>query len=384
MARFAFVTWGGAGNQTPAIGLADALAGRGHEITFAGYDEQRERFTALGFPFRTLRHAQRRWPAAQPPDWMPVLADVVWACGEHLRDVPELLAAEHYDALVIDCLMFGALAAAERESLPAAVLVHSAPGALLPPGGGLDQLALARVNELRSSAGLPAVKDLWETWRPFPVVCASTPDLDPPAPPAPGAFAYVGPVFEPRRGAPWARPWPAEDPRPLALVSFSTGQAWDQTSRISRTLAALSADRYRVLVTTAMADVSGVRAPGDAVLAPYVAHADVLPHASVTVTHAGHGTVSASLAHGVPLVALPNPAADQPALAGQIERLGVGIALDGDTATPDQIAGAVHTVLTGDAYARNARRLADTIAALPGPAGAAVLLERLAGPATGR
>ncbi|MCL2729437.1 MAG: hypothetical protein FWE15_05355, partial [Actinomycetia bacterium] len=172
MARFAFVTWGGAGNQTPAIGLAAALAGRGHAITFAGYDEQRERFTSLGFPFRTLRHAQQRWPAAQPPDWMPVLADVVWACGEHLRDVPELLAAETYDALVVDCLMFGALAAAEREPVPTAVLVHSAPGALLPPGGGLDRLALARVNDVRTGAGLPAVQDLWETWRPFPVVCA--------------------------------------------------------------------------------------------------------------------------------------------------------------------------------------------------------------------
>jgi UDP:flavonoid glycosyltransferase YjiC (YdhE family) len=165
------------------------------------------------------------------------------------------------------------------------------------------------------------------------------------------------------------------------LVSFSTGPAWDQTSRISRTLTALSPDCHRVLVTAGMADISQVPVRGDAVLTPFVAHADVLPHASVTVTHAGHGTVIASLAHGVPLVALPNPAADQPALAEQIERLGVGIALEGDTATPDQIAAAVHTLLNDDSYARNARRLAHTISALPGPNGAAAVLERIAGSA---
>ncbi|MFV8188093.1 MULTISPECIES: glycosyltransferase [unclassified Streptomyces] len=381
MARFVFVTWSGAGNQTPAIGLAATLADRGHEVTFAGYDEQRDRFSSLGFAFRTLKHAQEHWPTAPPPDWMPILADVVWASGQHLRDIPDLLAAEHYDVMVIDCLMFAALAAAERASAPTAVLVHSAPGALVPPGGGLDQLALDRVNEVRTESGLSAVQTLWETWQGFPVVCTSAPDLDPPAHPTPAAVEYMGPVFEPRRGAPWIHPWGARDQRPLVLVSFSTGPAWDQTSRISRTLTALSPDCHRVLVTAGMADISQVPVRGDAVLTPFVAHADVLPHASVTVTHAGHGTVIASLAHGVPLVALPNPAADQPALAEQIERLGVGIALEGDTATPDQIAAAVHTLLNDDSYARNARRLAHTISALPGPNGAAAVLERIAGSA---
>lgn len=378
MARFLFVTWGGAGNQTPAIGLAAALAGRGHAVTFAGYEEQRDRFAALGFAFRTLRHAQRHWPASRTDDWLPVLVDAVWACRQHLRDVPDLLAAEHYDAMVVDCLMFTALTAAERAAVPTAVLVHSAPGALVPPGGGLDHLALTRVNEVRAGAGLPPVATLWDAWRPFPVLCTSVPDLDPSAPRVPEAFRYVGPVFEPRRCAPWRMPWPARDRRPLALVSFSTGRAWDQTSRIGRTLAALSGGRHRVLVTTGLADVSRTPLPGDAVLVPFVPHADVLPHASVTVTHAGHGTVAASLAHGVPLVALPNPAADQPALAGQVERLGAGIALDGDDATPDQIAEAVHAVLADPSYAARAHRLARALRAMPGPDGAAALLERVA------
>jgi UDP:flavonoid glycosyltransferase YjiC (YdhE family) len=382
MTRFLFVTWGGAGNQTPAIGLAAALADRGHAVTFAGYEDQRDRFASLGFAFRTLRRAQECWPAAPPEDWMPVLVDAVWACRRHLRDLPELLADEHYDVMVVDCLMFGALAAAEHASVPTAVLVHSAPAALVPPGGGLDRLALGRVNEVRADAGLRPVDTLWDTWRPFPALCTSAPDLDPASDPAvPAAFEYVGPVFEPRRGAAWTLPWPADDPRPLVLVSFSTGPAWDQTSRIGRTLAALPGDRYRVLVTTGVTDVGRLLPDrGDAVLVPFVPHADVLPHTSVTVTHAGHGTVAASLAHGVPIVALPNLAADQPALAGQVEHLGAGIALDGDGATPDDIAAAVRTVLDDPSYADHALGLARAIEALPGPAGAAARLEPLAGP----
>ncbi|MFF5303394.1 glycosyltransferase [Streptomyces sp. NPDC013161] len=114
-----------------------------------------------------------------------------------------------------------------------------------------------------------------------------------------------------------------------------------------------------MLLTTVGRRQPGV-GKGDAVLALFVSHADVPPHTSVTVTHTGHGTVIASLAHGVPLVAPPNPAAGQPALAEQIERLGVGIALEGDTATPDHIAAAVHTPIRDDSYATPAGSLASS------------------------
>lgn len=220
MARFLFLTWGGAGNQSPAIGLAAALAGRGHVVTFAGYPDHARRFDALGF------------------------------------------------------------------------------------------------------------------------------------------------------GAGWRSPWPAGDPRPLAVVSFSTGQAWDQRSRIQRTLDALDDGGYRVLVTTGLAGTPGITVPGDAALVPFVPHASVLPHAAITVTHAGHGTVAASLAHGVPLVALPNLAADQPALAQRVAELRAGIALDGDSASVGEIAAACRRVLADDDYAKGACRMQEVIAAYPGGGGA--------------
>lgn len=311
-------------------------------MTFAGYPERARRFT--GFWFRVLPRAQ---PASPPADWMPVLADAVWACLGHLGDVPDLVADEGCD-----------------------VLVHGAPGALVPPGGGLDLLALERVNRIRASIGAAPLATLWDAWRPFPTLCTSVPELDPLADRLPAEFGFVGPVAEPDDGAGWRSPWPVGDPRPLVLVSFSTGQAWDQRSRIQRTLDALDEGSYRVLVTIGLAGACGVTVPGDAVMVPFVPHASVLPHAAITVTHAGHGTVAASLAHGVPLVALPNPAADQPVLAQQVAKLGAGIALDGENATPGEIADACRRVLADGEYAAAARRMEEAIVGYPSGGGA--------------
>ncbi len=41
MARYLFLTWDGAGNQPPAIGIAQARRERVHSVMFAGYGSQR-------------------------------------------------------------------------------------------------------------------------------------------------------------------------------------------------------------------------------------------------------------------------------------------------------------------------------------------------------
>ncbi|GAC1507296.1 MAG: hypothetical protein NVS1B3_07600 [Candidatus Dormibacteraceae bacterium] len=103
----------------------------------------------------------------------------------------------------------------------------------------------------------------------------------------------------------------------------------------------------------------------------------VLPSVSATVTHCGHGTVTASLAHGVPIAGLPYPAADQPFLAARIQALGAGLAMDGES-SPAIIRGAVRDLLNGHAFREAAARLGRAIRAAPGAAGAADALEPLA------
>jgi UDP:flavonoid glycosyltransferase YjiC (YdhE family) len=322
MARFLFLTWNGAGNQPPAIGIAQALRRRGHEVTFAGYENQRSYFAARDFRFILLQRASATWRDELPERMFSVKLRSAWASRAHLDDVPHLTIREPYDVLVVDCLMFGALAAAEKARLPTFTLVHSAPGALMPPNGQFEGLLLGAVNELRIEAGLPSITKLWDAWGRFPALCNSICELDPLASQAPESILYVGPIFEEAPPTGWRLPWAPEDNRPLVLVSFSTGPYWDQSSRILRTLKALAGHRCRVLVTTGGPEISPAVVPANAAVVSRIPHGEILPHAAVTVTHAGHGTVTASLRHGVPLLCLPNPVADQPILAAQVEALG--------------------------------------------------------------
>jgi UDP:flavonoid glycosyltransferase YjiC (YdhE family) len=376
MARFLFITWDGSGNQTPTLGAAQALRARGHDIGFAGYASQRERITRHGFRFIVLEKANAALHHATGGDFIATTLAGVWATAAHLDDVRDAAARESPDMLVIDCLLFGALAAAELHHLPAVVLVHSAPGLQAPPEGAFEQLVLRDpVNRLRAAAGLAPVATMWENWAHFPTLCASLPLLDPLAALAPPAFTYVGPLLETMPPSGWHAPWPVDDSRPLALVNYSAALAWDQTSRLQRTLDGLSDQPVRVLVTAETTDHSHLTIPANAVVIPFVPHAEILPQTAVTVTHAGHGTVTAALAHGVPLVCLPNKMSDQPALAAQVAALGAGIALDGDTASPAAIGTAVMTTLTDSSFTSAARRLAGAIEAAQASDTAATWLE---------
>jgi MGT family glycosyltransferase len=187
---------------------------------------------------------------------------------------------------------------------------------------------------------------------------------------------YVGPVTERTRQSTWDAPWALDDSRPLVLVSFSTTRLWDPSGRIRNTLEALAGEPVRVLLI-ASRDTLPSELPDNVAVRPFVPHAEVLPSVSVTVTHCGHGTVTASLAHGVPIVGLPYPAADQPFLAARIQALGAGVALDGES-SPDTIRRAVRDLLDRPSFREAAARLGRVIQAAPGADGAADVLEELA------
>ena len=235
---------------------------------------------------------------------------------------------------------------------------------------------LNATNRLRGDAGLGELAGLADAWLGLTTLVTTIPELDSAADAAPSSVHYLGPIFEVPRDDFWESPWPAGDDRPLVLVSFSTTGLWDQSGRIRNTLSGLANEPVRVLVSASQAMDLGTL-PGNARVRAFVPHHKVLDGAALTVTHAGHGTVTASLAHGVPIVALPNQAADQPYLAALVQQLGAGLALDGE-ADPAAIRMAVRKVMSGPSYRAAAGRLAIEIQAAPGVPLAVAELERLA------
>ncbi len=379
MARIAFVTWDGGGNVPPAIGVAQALTARGHRCHFLGYEVQRGRIEAQGFAFSALERSGAFDVHGLPPEErLAALLRHVWACPEHLADIPAALARHPADLLVVDFLLQGALASGQRLPIPVSALAHSAVAGLVPPPDSpVGAVRLVASNALRASADLPPMARLNDAWEPFLTLVTTIAELDSAAADRGPLVRYVGPIVEQHPGRAWDSPWDAADDRPLVLVSFSTTRFWDQRGRIRRTLGALADEPVRVLVSAPeAADLDPL--PVNAVVRPFVPHALVLPHAALTVTHCGHGTTTASLGHGVPLLGLPNKVADQPFLAQRVQQLGAGRALDGE-AEAVEIRAAAREILSRPSYAAAARELSTAIAASPGAAGAAAELERALG-----
>jgi MGT family glycosyltransferase len=102
--------------------------------------------------------------------------------------------------------------------------------------------------------------------------------------------------------------------------------------------------------------------PPNVHVARWIPQADVLPHAASIVSHGGSGTVTGSLAAGVPAVVVPF-IADQFHNAQRVAELGAGLALDpGDMVRlPD----AVRALLADRSYRQAASKVAAEMRALP-------------------
>ena len=109
----------------------------------------------------------------------------------------------------------------------------------------------------------------------------------------------------------------------------------------------------------------------------YVPQSLLLPHCDAVVAHGGSGTTLAALAHGLPLLLLPQ-GANQFWNAERCAGLGVGLRLPPGTVDAGAVRDAVATLLDRPAFRDRARELAAEIAAMPAPGDVAPRLQALA------
>ncbi|MEO6512227.1 MAG: glycosyltransferase [Nocardioides sp.] len=189
---------------------------------------------------------------------------------------------------------------------------------------------------------------------------------------------------QPLRPGTYAGPEPADvrslvddgSGRPLVYLTLGTVQ--NREALFTELLGAVAALDVRVLVTLgpgADPSVLGPQPPGVRVEA-YVAQSAVLPFTDVVASHAGSGTVLATLAHGIPQLCLPQ-AADQFRNAAGVERAGAGLRLLPPQASPSAVAVSIRRLLEDPAYGEGARRVSDEIAAMPAPEEVVGVLEEL-------
>jgi MGT family glycosyltransferase len=221
------------------------------------------------------------------------------------------------------------------------------------------------MNDTRAKLGLapiPRQRFMAEVWaRPDRALVLAPREFDAPGNDYSPNVRYVGPVLD--EGDPeykWDLPWAPDDPRPLILVSLSTTYQ-HQEEPLHRILEAVASVPGRRLLSLARGIESAeVEASNDIVVRDWVPHAAILPYASVVASHAGLGTVSAALTHGVPLLCIPL-GREQPNNARRVEACEAGRVM-AEEASPNEIRDALVDLLESDRYRRGAERMAAIIA----------------------
>lgn len=354
MSSILFVTWDGGGNVPPATALAHELARRGHTVRFLGHASQEEPLTEAGFRFERPQHA-RRFDCTR--DYTPLRMLGVLGDAGMGRDLLDAVAAEPIDLVVVDSLMFGALHAAQRAGLRYVVLEHMywsayRSGMLGGPMGlnlRLRRLAPRRAldaSALRLLMTLPALDP------------ASAPNL-----------RQVGPL------AAWSPRTPGE---PTVVVGLSTFGYAGMADVLQRLVDATDGLGARVLVSTGpVIDPATIRTRAGVELHRWLPHTETLPSASVLVTHGGHGSTMAGLAHDVPLLVVPlDGKSDHRAMGRSVEAAGAGRVVS-RSAPVEEMRSALTALLDDRSYADAAARLGAEIRATDAVGDGATAIEEL-------
>ena len=136
----------------------------------------------------------------------------------------------------------------------------------------------------------------------------------------------------------------------------------DQAATLRNIVQALSELPVKAVVSLGPAlGTDEVPGADNVVVVDSIPHAQLIPQASVLITHAGHGTAIKGLTAGVPMVCIPM-GRDQGDNTARIVAAGCGTKLK-RTANAPKIKGAVEAVLRDPAYRDAAHRLARSIAA---------------------
>lgn len=348
MGQYLFVTWDGGGNLPPALGIASELAARGSEVRFIGHPQQAARVHASGLaftPFTSAKPFDSRTPTS-PLALLGILADRGMG-----SDV--VAAVRSGDVVVIDALLFGAMAAMKKAGRRYVAFEHTFDGYLRRAARGPLGLAL----RLRGLDALNLVD------AGTPTIVASLAELDE----GHGDVVHIGPVVT---GV------PAAPSRPTVLISLSTYAYRDLLPTWQRVLDAVDGLDAHIMATIGPSvDPTHLRVPAGVDLHQWLPHAEVMPRTSLVVCHGGHATTMAALAHDVPVLVVPlDGASDQATVGNAVARAGAGSSLSRNTSRAT-LRSTIEALLADGAHREAASDLGSRIRAAAGARRGADLLE---------
>ncbi|RIV39085.1 glycosyltransferase [Micromonospora radicis] len=398
------------GHLSPMATLGRELLRRGHRVTLVSLpDAATKSFTArfgfapIGereFPVGSLaRFAEEQGRRSGLAAIRFIVRGYVREVEVLLRDLPALVARHGLDALLVDQVYGAGNSVAEHLDIPVvnvcnALALNTEPGvppfmtawpyrpSLLARARNMlgDQVVawvirpvLQRINERRAEWGLPPVDGV-NDGSDLAQITQQPPFFDFPRSRLPDAFHYTGPFHDRDSTEPVPFPWEKLDDRPLIYASMGTLQ--NRLPRVFEVIAEAGAGRdTQLVISLGSTDAEPpTDLPGNPLVVRYAPQLDLLARAALVITHAGINTALESLAHGVPIVALP-VGNDQPGVAARLKYLGVGEFIPVHKVTPARLRAAIDTVGGDPAYRAKAQHYQHRIAELDGVRRAADIAE---------
>ena len=173
----------------------------------------------------------------------------------------------------------------------------------------------------------------------------------------------------------WLRELPHDQ-----TVYVTLGTIWNTDIDLFRLVIDALRDRVNLIVTVGRQnrpEVFGLQ-PAGVIIRSYIPQDELLPWCDAAVVHGGSGTMLGALAHGVPLLVLPQ-GADQWNNAERVSAAGAGRRLLRDEVSFDAIRDGITAMLTEPSYRHAATKVRDEIRAMPSAGETMTRIEELIG-----
>lgn len=383
MARILFTVPPLTGHLNPALAVADALSGQGHEVAWAVHAAQIGDKLPEGARVYALDHGDGADPGIAAPqvrglesvrlffeDYALPLAERVLAPMEAaVRDFAP-------DAVVVDHQMLGGALVARKLGIPWVSQVTTS-ASILKMSPVLDAWVAEQYLALQRRYLPEALIVERPDFSPHRVIVFSIETL-------PGdrharvdaPYAFVGPVRgEGRRQVDFPWEWLREDRRKL-LVSLGTVSR-DRDTRFFEVVMEAVAGLPQVQAVLVAPESLAASAPDNVLVRGYVPQTELLRRVDGVICHAGHNTVCEALSCGLPMIVAPIRD-DQPVIARQVIDAGAALFARQGKVTPAAMRSAIVNLLETPSLAQNARRLSQELLAAPGASGAARIILALA------
>jgi len=415
--KLGFVSLPFTGHLNPMAALARKMRSRGHEVVFIGIPDIEPSIRAAGLNF--VPYSENEFPVGSLDNYLALISrlhglaavqktnlhltpDLAKAAFEHL---PGLIKEIGVEAIVIDTLhrflelipmalnipcvhIWNTLPIDGTGTTPACVYDwphEDTPEARTRNLEGLKELGRMASSSLDLAKAYAVKAGLQIDWTnpatavPRLAVITQTPkEFDLPGIPWPPQFHYAGPFHDSATHAPIPFPWEKLNGKPLIYASLGTlvnglGHVYktilEAVGKLSDVQVVLSIGRH--------IDLAGLEPiPQNTTVVRTAPQIELLERTRLCITHAGLNTTLESLAHGVPMVAIPI-AYDQPGISARIAYHGVGEFVDLDSLSVTNLSELIRKVLTNRSYADRARYFKEVIAKTRGLDVAADVVERV-------